>query len=127
LALLHNFLLYPIYANIGAVNRTYAVLDDFGIVEAQRLPYWNNADIIAGQTAAVKCTAYRRPGGGTLVCIFNTTRAPQTTALSIDWDRLKSPGPLQVTDAFTKESVRTETKTIAVEVPPIDFRPLRVR
>ena len=44
-----NFLLYPIYTNIGAVNRTYAVLDDFGIAEAQRLPYWNNADVIGGQ------------------------------------------------------------------------------
>jgi hypothetical protein len=54
LALLHDFLLYPIYANIGAVNRTYAVLDDFGIVEAQRLPYWNNADVMAGQTEAVE-------------------------------------------------------------------------
>jgi hypothetical protein len=118
LALLHDFLLYPLYAH---------VLDDFGVVEAQRLPYWNNADVIAGQTEAVKCTAYHKPGGSALVCIFNTKRARQTTALTIDWDRLKSPGPLQVTDAFTKECVRMETKTLEVEVPPINFRLLWVR
>jgi hypothetical protein len=127
LALLHDFLLWPIYINPAAADRTYAVLDDFGIADAQRIPYWGNADVIAGQTETVKCTAYRKPRGGALVCIFNTERSPQTALLTIEWERLKSSEALQVTDAFTQAPMQVAGKSVAVEIPPINFRLLRVR
>lgn len=126
LMLLHDMQTWPLWLNRSVARDTYAVLDGFGINDAQFLPYWNNAAVIGGQSEAIKASAYRKPAGGALLCIVNTTRQPQTASLAVRWDKLKSGRPLAITDAFTGESLRATGSTLTAEVKPLQYRLLRV-
>ncbi len=129
LTLLHDSAIWPSkwWMNTEAADRVYRAMDEFGMVDAQFLPYWNNSAVIGGQTDAVKTSAYRHPKGGSLVCIMNLTNTPQSAALSIDWDSLKSPAPLIVVDAFTKTPANVSGKNITIDIPPLDFALLWVK
>lgn len=129
LALLHDFAIWPNhwFCNPDEANRIYRVLDEFGMVDAQLLPYWNNSDVVGGQTDLVKVSAYRKPEGGSLICIVNLTRQPQSVTLSVDWDRLKSAENLTVVDAFTKALVKVQGKSVTVDIAPLSFHLLWVK
>ena len=127
LSLLHDFALWPIWCKTDEVNRVYKVLDEFGIVDAEFWPYWKNGDIIGGQGDAVKCSAYRKPGGGALICAVNLTRQPQTAALTVDWERLTPSGSVSVFDAVSKEPVPFQGQSVSIVISPLNFRLLWVR
>jgi len=103
-------------------------VDEFGLVDADFLPYWHNAEIVAGQSDTVKCSVYRKPGDA-LLCVVNLTRQRQTAVLTIDWRKLTGEGAVSVTDALRKEPVEPEgeARKLAVEVEPLNFRLLRAR
>jgi len=105
----------------------YRALDEFDMVDAELLPYWNNDDVIGGQSDAVKCTAYREPGGGVLLCLVNLTRQPQRATLTIDWQRLAPNGRASVVDAIAEGPVSVQGESVTVEIQPLNFRLLRVR
>jgi len=127
LGLLHDFGFWPICGtNPEASEQYYGVLDEFGIGDARFFGYWDNAWLIGGQTDAVKASAYRKPDGGGLVVIYNVTREPQQPTLIINWERLKSPGELEVVDAYTKEPVEITGNNVTIQVPPLNYRLLWV-
>ena len=113
--------------NVETTKQVLALQDDFSIAEAEFFGYWDNADLIGGQTEAVKASAYRRPEGGALVVVYNTTRQERETELQIAWDRLKSGRVLSVADAYTKVPVETTGRSLALEVPPLNYRLLWVK
>jgi hypothetical protein len=128
IGLLLDIYVWPITGtNYGAVRPLYAVQDEFGMGDVEFFGYWNNANLIAGQTEDVKASAYRKAEGGALVVIFNTSREAKTAELTINWDQLKSDGPLDVFDAYTKEPVGLSGNSLALEVPPLNYRLLWVR
>ena len=127
LSLLHDFALWPLWCKTDEVNRVYEALDEFGIVDAELLPYWGNADLVGGQSEAVNCTAYRKPKGGALLCVVNLTRQAQTPTLAVNWARLASPGAPSVVDALTKAPVPVQGNSVTVEIQPLNFRLLWVR
>ena len=88
LALLHDIGVWPICGMNGESTKQYwAIQDAFDIGDAEFFGYWDNADLIGGQTEAIKASAYRNKNGA-LLCVYNTTREAQQAALEIDWDRL---------------------------------------
>lgn len=127
LSLLNDFALWPVWFRTDEANRVYRALDEFDMVDAELLPYWNNGDVIGGQSDAVKCTAYREPGGGVLLCLVNLTRQPQRATLTIDWRRLVPNGRASVVDAIAEEPVSVQGESVTVEIQPLNFRLLRVR
>jgi hypothetical protein len=127
LSLLHDFALWPIWCKTDEVNRIYRLLDEFGIVDAEFLPYWNNGRVVGGQSDAVKCSAYRKPGGGALICAVNLTRQPQTAALTVEWERLTQSASVSVVDAVSKEPVPVRGGSVSVVIQPLNFRLLWVR
>jgi hypothetical protein len=105
----------------------YAVQDEFGMGDVTFSGYWNNTDVIGGQDEAIKASAYRKPKGGALVVVYNTAREVRTAKLTVDWDQLKSDGPLEVFDAYTKESVEVNGNSLTLDVPRLNYRLLWVR
>ena len=95
--------------------------------DVEFLGYWDNASVIGGQTAEVRASAYRKPQGGALLVVYNTTRKTRDARLGVDWERLKSNGPLKVFDAYTKEPVAVDGSALELEVPPLNYRLLWVR
>jgi len=122
LALLHDFNLWPIFCDREAVNEVYRLFDQFGLEEAEFLPYWKNSHVIQGQSEAVKCSAYHQPHRGVLLCLVNLTRQPQKPTLTVDWERLKSPRPVAVVDALNQAPVATQGESVTVEIEPLNFR-----
>ena len=127
LILLHDMNIWPLWLNRKVAGETFAVLDDWGYNDAQFFPYWHNADLIGGQSDAIKASVYRKPGGGALVCVVNDTRQAQTAALTVQWDKLKSAGELTVTDAFSKAPVVVDGAKVSVEIQPLQYRLLQVK
>ena len=128
IALLLDISVWPICGtNYDAVRPLYAVQDAFGMGDVAFLAYWNNARVIAGQTDEIKASAYRKPGGGALVVVYNTAREAGTAKLTVAWDQLKSDGPLEVVDAYTKEPIDVSGSSLPLEVPPLNYRLLWIR
>ncbi|MFA5203515.1 MAG: glycoside hydrolase domain-containing protein [Lentisphaeria bacterium] len=129
LALLHDFAIWPNkwYCNNGETERIFRALDAFGLVDAQLLPYWNNHEIVGGQTDQVKASVYRKPQGGSLLCVVNLTRQRQSAALSVDWNGLKSAEKLTVVDALSKTPITINGKSVVVDLAPLNFRLLWVK
>jgi len=108
--------------NQQALSEFYAVQDEFGIADARFHGYWSNQDLIGGQTDLIRASAYRKPAGGALVVVYNTTKAAQHATLLVDWDRLKSDGPLDVFDAYTKKPIALNGKSISLDISPLNYR-----
>ncbi len=103
-------------ANSAAMVNMWRIQDRFGIESAKLLPYWNNADVIAGQTDTLKATAYRQPDGGALIVIANLDKQPVTADLQIDWSQLKSEGKLKVTDAESGETIAVQGNRLQLNI-----------
>lgn len=128
IALLLDIHVWPITGtNYRAVRPLYAVQDEFGMEDVTFFGYWNNSHLIKGQTEEIKVSAYRKLEGGALVVIYNTARENRTVKLTVDLDRLKSPGPLTVFDAYSKQNVTRSGDDLLLQVPPLNYRLLWVR
>ena len=139
LCLLHDMGIWSICGmNPVATIQFYGTLDMFGIEDAEFFGYWDNRDLIRGQSDAIKVSAYRRPArpgvssrpGSSLFCVYNTTREPVNTTLEVDWKNwmLRGyPNDADVRDAYTYERLKVAGNRITIEVPPLNYRLLWVR
>lgn len=114
-------------ANMSAVVAMWRIEDRFEIEQAELLPYWDNQECIEGQTETLKVTAYRQPGGGSLLVIANLSEQPVTTDLQVVWSRLKSAQPLAVIDVESGQPVAIVGKALQLEIPGRDHRLLFCR
>ena len=72
-------------------------------------------------------TAYRQPGGGSLLVIANLSEQPVTTDLQVVWSRLKSAQPLAVIDVESGQPVAIVGKALQLDIPGRDHRLLFCR
>ena len=116
--------------NTNCNLKYYTVLQEAGIqcedaIPYEHIPYWRNGDIIQGQTDTVKCSFYRHPQKGVLLCVTNLSREPQKVTLEIDWAKLTGKTALpEVTDAWKGGVI--DRNNVSLEIPPLNFRLLRV-
>ena len=118
---------FQVYPPFDAVHQMWTLQDEFGIQDADFLPYWKNESIVGGQTDAVKVTAYRKPGGGALLIVANLSKEKQSVTLHVDWEKLKSPGPLRVTDSETGETLQVAGDSVSIQTTPLDYRALTLQ
>jgi len=133
LLLLYDIGVWPSGFNTDRSLKYFTVLQEAGIqcedgIAYEHIPYWRNSHIIGGQTDKVKCSFYRHPQKGVLLCATNLSREMQKVTLSIDWAKLtgKTTAP-EVTDVWKGESVALDGKNVTIEVPPLNFRLLAVK
>ena len=105
-------------ASAEAVYKMWRVQDEFGVQDAQLIPYWNNQDVIGGQTGAIKASAYRKGEGGALIVVCNLSANEQTADLTVAWDRLKSKGALSVVDADSGEAIDVAAGKLRLKIVP---------
>ena len=128
IGLLLDIYVWPITGtNYGAARQLYAVQDEFGMEDVEFFGYWNNAKLIGGQTDEIKASAYRKAKGGALAVVYNTARDARTAKLTVAWDQLKSDAPLEVVDAYTKESIAVNGTSLTLDVPRLNYRLLWVK
>jgi hypothetical protein len=128
LGLLHDLSFWPICGTNGEASKQfYGAIDEFGLTDAEFFGYWENADLIGGQSETIKVAVYSKPQGGALLVIFNTSCTEQDVRLSINWERLNSRSPIEVEDAYSHEAVAVSRHEMTVDVPPFNYRLLQVR
>ena len=59
--------------------------------------------------------------------IYNTAREAGTATLTVDWDKLKSDGPLKVFDAYTKKRIAMNDSSLTLDIPRLNYRLLWIR
>lgn len=65
----------------------WKIWDDFGIADATMLGFWDEKPAVTTSDAAVKVTAYRKPGG-VLLSVGNYSDEVKTATLRLDWAQL---------------------------------------
>jgi hypothetical protein len=84
--LLHDVNPWPIWSEGATWTKLFAALDDFGIVDAEFVPYWSGAPVAAPEGVLV--SVYRREGSAVLA-VMNTGEATQA---QLDVAALKAVG-----------------------------------
>jgi len=128
---LHDMSLTPSLCNTQVAREMFLAMDNFGdFPEADFLPYWKNQKIIGGQEPEkLLCSAYvkPRPDGGALLCVGNATDQPKKAALTLDFKALHAGGRPRVSDMNGDKELPIKDGQIELDVPPYDFRLLRVK
>ena len=109
-------------ANDEAVYDMWRVQDDFGVHDAELLPYWSNHATIGGQTDTIKASLYRKPDGSMLVVVVNLAKESQTANLTIDLTNVK-----EVTDAETGKPIDVGPRGPKLDLAPMDYGLVRLR
>ena len=123
LGLLHDFSFWPICGTYPEASKQYyGVLDECGMGDVEFFGYWDKADLIGGQTDAIKASAYQKPDGGALVVVYNVTRQERMPTLLVDWSQLCGKGQVEVMDAYTKQLLTTDGSAVTLDVPPLNYR-----
>ena len=119
MALLHDYGLYW-----GSFDRkpTLEAAYEFGIREAEFIPYWRSGDLVGGQMADVKCSIYRRPDVGALLVVANVSRQKREVSLLVDWTKLTSAKMMTALDAYTRGPIRARGEVLIVDVAPLSHR-----
>ncbi|MFH0963713.1 MAG: glycoside hydrolase domain-containing protein [Planctomycetota bacterium] len=114
-------------ANAEAVYAMWRVQDEFGAEDAELLPYWKNGNVIAGQTDAIKASAYRKPGGGALIVVVNLSNTPQTADLRVAWKQLTGAGTPSAADAESGDPLAVTGGALKLAIAPRDYRLIRCK
>ena len=110
--------------NNEATGEAFAIQDEFGIADAKFFGYWDKANPIGGQNEAICASAYQKPDGQMLICVYNTTRQTHKARLTINLQQQKEK---IVLDAYTKEMIKISGDSLTIEVPPLNYRLLWIK
>ena len=132
LALLYDFSLWR--TDGGSPHmRVYKAFREFGAMDAEFIPFWRAAEIVRGQTDEVRCSAYRKKDGGSMLVFFNRGKEAREMTFTVDWAKLKTPGPVVVRDVLpggwgelVDNEMPVKGDQLTVKVPAEDFRLLAV-
>lgn len=108
---IHNF--WAFRSDQLTVYKYYKVMDDFGLVDSQCMPYWSNSDLISCSNPDVKVTAYCRPGKVLLV-ISNLSEADAEPSITVDTAKLGLKS--SVRDAPTAVPISSTAGAITIPV-----------
>lgn len=134
MTLLHDVLVRP--SGAGARDQLIFSLwrarDDFGVQDAEFLPYWSNAELVKVSPERIYASAYRRADRGLLLVVSNlgkeaaeATVALQPGILSEGW------GELRAADALSGEPVSLDAaggggRRLRTALGPMQWRLVRV-
>lgn len=112
---LHDVQPWSAYFDNATVDKWWRAQDEFGVENAEFIPYWDNAKLVEGLPETVKVSAYVKPGRA-FVTVTNMAKKDQAVTL-----RLR-PGALGgavvgARDVFSDEAVPVRDGAIELAVP----------
>ncbi len=112
---LHDCALWNAYLDADTADQWWRAQDQFGVENAEFIPYWDNARLVEGLPETVKVSAYVKPGGAFLT-VTNMAKREQTIVLRL---RPKALGGIVVTakDVFSDEALPVRDGAIELTVP----------
>jgi len=134
--LLHDVLTSWGYWQDG-YGRMWKVLNDFGIDEAEFIPYWNKQQPVTvssfdprpaeySLSAPVLVSVYNRTGNKALVVVANTSEVKIHASINIDSKSLGFTKPIRVRDAYNPEADLLKGSSVEVDIPELEYRLLLV-
>ena len=128
--LLHDVLVRPtgVGPRADLIYSIWKARDDFGVQDAEFLPYWSNGDMVAATPERVYVSAHRRDDRGLFLVVSNLG-GEAVQAQVVLKPGLADPrwGDLKCTDALTAEPVALEDgKTLTTDLGPMGWRLVRV-
>lgn len=128
LLLLHDMSIWWGATEGDIVNKTWKVLDDFKIEEAEFAPYWKSKSQVNITGENILVSAYYRQGKELLLVVGNLGSKTTTSYITGDPGQFGiSTDGISITDGFTGQSILIDGESISVEVPAKDFRLIRVK
>ena len=112
---------------IGACHRetllaALDVVDEFGLVEAEFLPYWSNENVLKADAEDLIVSAYTREDKGALVIVSNLGDEDREASVRLELAALGLEGQPAVEGVLDGADVRLQGTTLEVSVPARDFR-----
>ena len=84
--LLHDVICLPQYLNADSrklLLRIHRAMHDFGVADAEFLPYWDNADLLSCSPDGVRVSGYLRRDGKALLLIAQGLEQPTTCTVQL--------------------------------------------
>ncbi len=121
--LLHDVLVRPngYGAQLQEMSALWRLSDTFGRKQARFLPYWNNADVVQPEHAAVKVSIHSRGAQGALVIVSNLSDEPRTAAVRLNLAKLGLAKTVQATDALRGGAVALKDGRCEVPLDGFDY------
>jgi hypothetical protein len=117
LSLLHNTNLWGLsWCNAEELGGVMKKIYDFNHYTAEFLPYWNNEDLVQGQSETLKCSAYRQEDGRLLLCVFNAS--PSNSSRSALRVVLPENTVSTIQDVLEEKPVSHDQGAFEVELQP---------
>lgn len=96
-------------------------LDEFGAVDSEFLPYWNNSDIVTSSNDKLKVSVYRKKGKS-LLAFANVGNDDLSADVKVELQKLGLQGSLKAKDLLTGQDIPiTGAGLIPVKVPKKDY------
>ena len=131
--LLHNVLVRAtgLGDKLAELSAIWKAQDEFGIEQAEFLPYWSSGDWIGASPEGVYASAYRRDKAGLLLVVSNLGKAEAQATVSLRADELRiTDRPAEAFDAITHAPVPLgrdgETWSVSVPLGPMAWKLIRV-
>jgi hypothetical protein len=120
LLILHDMLLWPSWCDREVLKREYSALGSTGYMKADFHPYWNNEDVVSGQSESVKCSVFTGADGGALLCIVNVSGEQQQAVLDLNCDKAGIGQEAAAKDVLIGEPVEWQEGQLPVTLEPYE-------
>jgi hypothetical protein len=102
------------------ISTIWKAQDEFGVEQAEFLPYWSNGDRVSAGPEGVYASAYRRDKAGLLLVVSNLGKTETTATVTLRTDRLGvADRPAEAFNAMTHApvAVKRDGDTWSLSVP----------
>ncbi|MCD6361119.1 MAG: hypothetical protein J7M38_09660, partial [Armatimonadetes bacterium] len=101
-------------------------LDEFGMADAEFLPYWSSGTIVAPQGEQLIASAWKHPDNGVLIIVSNLSDEERHAQVRLDLGALGLPERPAVSLMLDEGDGALDGSTLTVTVPARDFRLVRL-
>lgn len=112
---LHDVQPWSAYWDNPTADQWWRAQDDFGIQEAEFVPYWDDVKLVEGLPDTIKVSAYVKPGGA-FTTVTNMAKEEQTITLRLRPEALGGT-VTSATDVFDGEAVHVKDGAVELLVP----------
>jgi hypothetical protein len=130
-SMLHDVLVRPggAGAALEQISEIWRVMSNFGVDDAEFLPYWRNSDVVQTSAPNIRTSIYNRLDKGLLMVISNLGQADDPAAVAqLDLKKLGlDRREIEAEDALTREKLTLEKGKLTLPLNKLRMRMVLVR
>lgn len=118
-SLLHDIPARPIGTILrvpDTFSRTANVLQEFGRLESQFLPYWKNGEYVSSSSPDVYISLYKHPSNGVLAVVMNLSPSTRSSTITCNTAKLDLADNITVRNAYYDNSVPATNNSFSVNM-----------